>query len=282
MPRRLFALITAALTITLSLPIAPAQATPPAPAANYLAVGDSITAGLGVSVDRAYPSLLDAGSRHLRLAADAAVSGATVAGVASQLLAYPAADRPGITRITLTVGANDVGWLAALSACLNLPADTACATQIADPVHHLTLANLVDAGLATLATTLPRLLVQIKALYPNAKIFVAGYYELFGSKRTACTVAPGYSINLVNKTWYNQISRQLNRTIKTSVAAANHDLPGTPAKYVDVSGAFDGHGFCDSGRRWVIGPQDDLTAVAHPNVKGQRAYAGAFRAKGIS
>ena len=50
----------------------------------------------------------------------------------------------------------------------------------------------------------------------------------------------------------------------------------------DRSGAFDGHGFCDSGRRWVIGPQDDLTAVAHPNVKGQRAYAGAFRAKGIS
>ncbi|MCC6495572.1 MAG: SGNH/GDSL hydrolase family protein [Propionibacteriaceae bacterium] len=295
MRSRLAAFAVTALVLTLGLPAAGAQARPfpPAPP-NYLAAGDSITQGLGVTPVHSYPSLVDARSRHLTLAANLAVKGATVADVATQLGTFAAADPAAaarITRISLTVGANDVGWVQALLTCLNLPVGVQCA-ELVDPASQLKVKDLVDAGLGGLAVSLPALLDGIGTMFPNARVYVGSYYELFGSRHRECVVvpasgvSPGYSISLVNKTWYNQTTRRLNAVIRDAVRAADATPVGTPVRFVNVAPRFNGHGFCDSARRWVIGPQDLLTgssldAVAHPNARGQRAYATAFAAKGV-
>lgn len=295
MSRRLAAFAATALVLTLGLPATGAQGSPLPPAPpNYIAAGDSITQGLGVAPMHSYPSLVDARSRRLTLAANLAVEGATVADVATQLTTYAAADpaaAAGITKISITVGANDVGWVQVLLACLNLPADVNCA-DLVDPASQLKVQDLVDAGLGGLSLSLPALLDGIGTMYPNARIYVGGYYELFGSRHRECVVvpatssSPGYSISLVNKTWYNQTIHRLNVVIRAAVEQANATPTGTPVKFVNVAALFNGHGFCDSARRWVIGPQDlaagsTLAAVAHPNADGQRAYARAFAAKGV-
>ena len=289
MKRHLTVLAAAALALTLGLPATVAQAKPAIPGPpNYLAAGDSITQGLGVPVAQSYPRLLDARSRRITGAANLAVQGATVADVATQLGTFAAGNpeaAAGITRISLTVGANDVGWARALLACINLPPGVTCA-DLVDPATGMTLQQLVDAGLAGLALSLPALLDATGALYPNARIHVGSYYELFGSKKRACVVAPGYSISLVNKTWYNRTTHRLNAAIKAAVLTANSTPVGTQVRFVNVAPSFNGHGFCDSSRRWVIGPQDvptggGLDAVAHPNAKGQRAYFRMFFAKGV-
>jgi len=144
----------------------------------------------------------------------------------------------------------------------------------------------VTAGRAALKTNLSTLLDSVATMYPNAKVYVGSYYELFGAKKRTCTVAPGYSISLVNKTWFNRTTRRLNATIRRAVAMAKATPVGNKVEFVNVARVFNGHGFCDSAKRWVIGPQDILTSgipdsLAHPNVKGQRAYAQRFWANGL-
>lgn len=297
--RRRFVAVAAtalALTLTLGLPATGAQAKPVIPAPlNYLAVGDSITQGLGVTEAKSYPRLLDAKSRHLNLADNLAVKGGTVTDVGAQLSTF-AGDEAKITKITkisLTVGANDVGWVQALLACLNLSAPLKCA-DVVDPSTKMTLQQLVDAGLASLSASLPALLDGAGKMYPHASIYVGSYYELFGSKKKDCVVTPasagfpGYSISRVNKSWYNTTTHRLNATIKAAVKTANATPAGNGimVRFVNVAPLFNGHGFCDSAKRWVIAPQDiptggSLDSVAHPNAKGQRAYARMFWAKGI-
>ena len=290
--QRISAVVVAALSLVLAMPVSAAQATPRVAPANFLAVGDSITQGLGVPVARSYPRVIDAKTRKITLAANLAAQGATVASVATQLTGYATANpaaAAGIKKITLTVGANDVGWVQALLACTNLPARVSCA-DLVDPGTGMTTQQLVDAGRAGLSASLPALLAGVGTLYPNARVYVGGYYELFGTRKKECvvtpatSVSPGYSISLVNKSWYNSMIRQLNATIRTAVAAAK--LAGAKVTFVNVASVFNGHGFCDSASRWVIGPQDipvgsDLSAVAHPNVKGQRADTNRFFAKGV-
>ncbi|HEY3549363.1 MAG TPA: SGNH/GDSL hydrolase family protein [Propionicimonas sp.] len=288
-----FAATAVALTLCFGLPATTAQAKPAIPVPpNYLAVGDSITQGLGVTPAQSYPSLLDAKSRHLKLADNVALEGATVTDVGTQLSTF-AGDKSKVTRISVTVGANDVGWARLLLACINLPAQVKCA-DIVDPTTHLTLQQLVDAGLVGLSASLPALLDAAGTMYPHASMYVGSYYELFGSKNRACVVTPastgnpGYSISRVNKSWYNTTTRRLNATIKAAVKAANATPAGNgiTVRFVNVAPSFNGHGFCDSAKRWVIAPQDiptggSLDSVAHPNTKGQRAYARAFWARGI-
>ena len=285
-----------ALTMTLGLPATGAQAKPVTPVPlNYLAVGDSVTQGLGVTLEKSYPKVLDAKAKRIKLASNLAASGATVADVATQLTAFATADpaaAAAITKISLTVGANDVGWVKVALACLQAPVGVNCADLKIDPATGLpnpalpTIQDQVTAGQAALKANLSTLLDSVATMYPKAKVYVGSYYELFGAKKRTCTVAPGYSISLVNKTWFNRTTRGLNATIRDAVAIAKATPVGNKVEFVNVARVFNGHGFCDSARRWVIGPQyipigGDMTAIAHPNVKGQRAYAQRLFAKGL-
>ncbi len=282
MRRRLIVLIAAVLPLVLGLPATPAQAVPtlhPAAAARYLAVGDSIPAGVGVGEDHAYPAILDHLSRRLDLIEDLAVSGATVTDVAAQLAAVPEAGRASVRRISLTVGANDIGWGAALALCVNAPAE--CADTVVDPSTGATLGQAIGVAMAGLSASLPALLAQAHRWYPNATIYVSSYYRLFGSKAKDCVLADGAVVSAGNQAWLNATVDRLNATIRHSVASANASGRARVARYVNAAQLFRGHGFCDKGSRWVFGPIEvalgvDAAAIAHPNYRGQAAYALAF------
>lgn len=286
MRRRLIVLVAAAISLVWWLPANPAQAVPtivpatrPASVVGYLAVGDSIPAGVGVGESHAYPAILDHLSRRLELVEDLAVSGATVTDVTAQLAAVPEAGRASIRRISLTVGANDIGWGAALALCVNAPAE--CADTVVDPSTGATLGQAIGVAVAGLSASLPALLARAHQWYPNATIYVSSYYRLFGSKAKDCVLADGAVVSAGNQAWLNSTADRLNATIRRSVASVNASGPARVARYVNAAQLFRGHGFCDKGARWVFGPIEvalgvDAAAIAHPNYRGQAAYALAF------
>lgn len=277
MRRRLAIVLAAAVALGLTTPWTTAQAKPHVVTPNYLAVGDSITAGAGVLSSEAFPSRLDAASKKLSMVANYGLAGTTLAGVSTQLLKIPEASRSAVTKITLTVGANDVLWVDALLICLNRPVGLPCANQ--DMGLGVTLQQAVVLGLAGVSTNLPGLLEFAHEKYPNAKIYVAGYYELFGTRKRTCQLDAVNYITAVDKAWYNTTTLSLNAAIKGAVAQANKAVDGSPVKYVNVASRFNGHGFCDSATRWIIG-SEDMSAAGHPTAKGQKAYADAFHAAG--
>lgn len=278
MRRRLAIVLAAAVALGLTTPWTTAQAKPHVVTPNYLAVGDSITYGLGVLPSEAFPSRLDAASKQLSLAANLGLPGTTVAGVSGQLLAIPDTSRGAVTRITITVGANDILWDLALRDCLNRPVGQPCASAPAYPGGPI-LQDAVNLGLASVTASLPIVLADAHEKYPNAKIFVAGYYELFGTRKRTCQLDAVNFITAVDKAWYNSTTLSLNSAIKGAVAQANKAVEGSPVKYVNVASRFNGHGFCDSATRWIIG-SENIGAAGHPTARGQKAYADAFHAAG--
>ena len=254
MKSRSISLTVAAIALAVCAPLSPAYAG--SNDDNYLAVGDSVAYGVGVSTP--YPELVDDLSRGIDLAANLSTSAATTGGVAAQLATYgkPSA----IKELTITVGANDVGWGDALLACLG----GACPSDAQ-----------LTAALGALRHNLTGVLVGAKDHFPNATISVTGYYELFGDKAKPCPVAIGTTISVANKTWLNTAVRKLNTTIAAAAADA-----GARVVFVDVAKAFQGHGLCDTGLPWVItGLRPD--AAGHPNVLGQAAYAVVLNKAGV-
>jgi hypothetical protein len=120
--------------------------------------------------------------------------------------------------------------------------------------------------------SLPAILMEIHARAPQAKIFITGYPELFGSSaklfgtKLACPVA------VADRSVVNSLAEQLNAVIKASAAAAR--ATGVNVTYVGVAGAFDGHGLCDSRVPFI-------TSALHPTALGQATYAAVLTLTGV-
>ena len=248
---------TAALAASTFGTAAAAQAAPPEPS-QYLALGDSYPEGLpGVGEDAAYPALLAQRAPQTVLD-NQAVSGARSTDVPGQVTS-------GNDVITLTVGANDVGWTQTLLACSQNPA--ACTIDTAK-VASLT------AGLATTITL-------ARQENEAAEIFVAGYPELFNAQAAAlrpCSVGPlpGTQQDVVvtgeQASTVNALVIGLNTIIASTVGASG-------ATYVDVSASFANHRLCDSSP-WLY-DLNSYPASFHPTAAGQRAYAQAINRAGF-
>jgi len=221
---------------------------------EYAAVGDSFAAGTGAgsyiettcyTSTKSYPKLLDADA-NLRLVAFPACSGASTATViTSQVPAIPAT----AARVTLTAGGNDVGFSSIMLNCFVFPWSSSCES------HIVNAETLVANG--TVATNVASTVQAIKARSSVAKVVVTGYPLLFNepsSYRWAARV--------------NQGTAQLNAAIK-GAAEANG------AVFVDVTGAFAGHGI-GSSSPW-INPVGLSADAFHPNATGYAAYAAATR-----
>jgi lysophospholipase L1-like esterase len=273
MRRTLGGLIVLALTSTglFTSVAAPAQAAG-VPAvvstATYAALGDSFAAGYGLPSksdpasqacarsNLAYPELLNGLPRLKKLDFEAC-SGSTVADVVAGQLGSVG---PEVRTVTLTIGGNDVGF-GALT-CLQ---DDSC-----DPNA---IAAQATAALSTLGPRLGGLLAGIAARAPNARIFVTGYPELFGSSARVFGTKTACPVSLANRSLVNGLTVKLNSVIKATVSAVR--AGGVTATYVSVAGAFDGHGVCDSRAPFI-------STVLHPNAAGQLAYAAVLAVKGVA
>ncbi|MEO8105273.1 MAG: SGNH/GDSL hydrolase family protein [Candidatus Saccharibacteria bacterium] len=244
-----------------------------APVRTYVAMGDSVAAGLGLATysdesacnrtNQAYPNFV-ARAHNLRLIS-LACSGATMAkGVLGpqdvndlsvkpqieQLFALP---KPAL--ITITVGANDIEWLNLLARCVS----GNCGTE-ADT-------TMVNDRLNQLSNDVHSMLSQIGDHYGSAtpQVVLGGYYQILPPDLASnCNEMTGFSHTEL--LWEQSQLANLNITLAT--ATANFSF----AKFTPVS--FDGHELC-TATPWI----QNLSSPApyHPTAVGQSTYAEAIR-----
>lgn len=274
MRRRALAIL-ATMTLGLGLLAAatPASAVEPPDGAAYVALGDSEAAGTGnlpyLDADclrsaRAYPELLGA---SLGGVASSACAGASTADVLTGQLGDLG---PATRLVTLTVGVNDADWQGVLLACAT-GGDLACAAAV----------QAAAADLASLPLDIAQLLGAIRQQAPAAQILVTGYPHLFGDVSGTCTVGAfqgtRVTFSAAEAAAINQAITGVNALIAGGVSLYATSTGDPGVAYVDVTAAFDGHGLCDTGDRWISGLVSGVATFDrsfHLNAAGQQAYAG--------
>ncbi|MGW4272187.1 SGNH/GDSL hydrolase family protein [Streptomyces seoulensis] len=232
---------------------ASAPAAPNRAALDYVALGDSYSAGVGAGdylpggasclrSSRAYPALWAAA--HASSFAFAACNGARTGDVLTKQLGA-LSGRTDL--VSVTVGGSDASWARVMGICA-LPGTTACLNAID------TARAYVDR---TLTGNLDRLYSAIRAKAPSARVVVLGYPHFY-QLRGAC-------------------ARGLEDKERAALNAAIDHLDGVIARhatghgfsFADARSAFEGHEICSAGP-WLHSIEVlDLTESYHPNAAGQ-------------
>lgn len=279
--RSAFAAGLATLVMTVSL-AAPAQTAPPPRDVDYVAIGDSYSAGTGADttgpfvptlpctqtangyvdkVDLAAPVVLVKNAAcHGALLAQPTWDGVTsVKDQIAQLIALGDLSKD-TELVSMTAGANDAGVSNVLFNCITAtPDDCSGAVLASQQALPQVRAKLIDAFAA----------VHSKA--PRARIVVLGYAMLFNT--AGFPVIPADRQVLINAG-----TAGLNATIASAAAEAN-TLYGAQVKYVDVTARFAGHEV-NTLSPWLFLSQVDLSEPRnfHPNQAGHAQYAEALLA----
>lgn len=249
----------------------------PAPTATgrYVALGDSVAAGLGLGVTsensladqrcgrsaQAYPYLV-AEAKQLDLT-HAACSGAT----AGDLITPQGVSGPNISRqistvfangqpdlITVTAGANDSQWSRFIYKCYQLTCGTSTDTTIA------------NSALVVLQAKLSAFFSELKLRSDGGQppqTIMTGYYNPLSANCNAQT----QQLSSAELAWIEANVSALNQTIKQVTEQFSF------ASFAPVD--FSGHDIC-SADPWVQGLTDQ--APIHPTVEGQRVIANAVLA----
>ena len=247
---------------------------------KYVALGDSVAAGLGLPLaagataedtacgraPQAYSSTVAAGIKaklhntklqltHTNTACQGAVvSNLTQPQTISALTVQPQLDKAftGGTPhlISLTIGANDVHWADFIGACFSAAnCDTAANTTAA----HAYLSSMQSQ----LASTLSDIRNRGNSYIPPITV-VTGYYNPIS---TQC-INPNFTAGEVN--WLTNITADFNTALKTTTENAGWFTAFAP---ID----FTGHDIC-SAAPWIQRPGvPGEPAPFHPNALGQEA-----------
>lgn len=268
----------ATLALALGTAAGPAGAAP-AGELDYIAVGDSYTAGTGAGAaikpidttcwqsSPGYVADVDKTGR-VSLVVNAACHGALLFGndgtsnaisVETQLTGLVGAGKlnPSTGIVTITAGANDAGVSQVLGACAAYGVEV-CAGAVASS----------ESGMGQVGGVLAYIYGQIHAAAPSAKIAVLGYPRLF----EPADGNPYFSQD--EQRLINRATDNLNAAIATAVSNAN--AGGANAQFVDVTARFAGHAV-NSTDPWIAynGGNPLADSNFHPNITGHRAYATA-------
>jgi lysophospholipase L1-like esterase len=260
--RPLFLVVAVAAAFT-------AMFTSPAAAAtvNYVALGDSYSAGVGAgsyisssgSCSRstnAY-SQLWANANHPASYTSVACSGATsVDLVNSQVSALSSAT----TLVSVTIGGNDVGFASVMQTCV-LSSDSACMTAINNAEAQAR--SILPGRLATAYDA-------IRSHAPSAHVIVLDYPEFYDLSNSWYCVG----LSTADRTALNQAADLLDSITQTAVGSRSGFT------FSDVKGRFKGHELCDLFNEWLHGVSvTDVTESYHPTASGQSgAYLPAMSA----
>jgi len=263
---RAFAAALATLAITAGFAAAPAQAVDKE---KYIALGDSYAAGQGAGPyldacyrsNNAYSELADE-AKSIQLVVNAACSGKTTWDVVNSQLRQL---NKSTELVTITAGGNNIGFGDIITSC-----GAALANPAAGPSCDAATASaaaMIQSG--QLTQDVISMIQSVKAAAPNARIVVTGYPYLYDP----VTPNPADPLSL-----FIQQATVLANGLDASIAAA---ASATGVQYVDVRGAFTGHGV-NSGDPWI---NLDLANPAspdnfHPNAAGYEAYFAALSASG--
>jgi hypothetical protein len=232
-------------------------------AANYVALGDSYSSGVGAgdygsSGDckrsaNAYPAKWAAANAPASFSFTAC-SGARTDDVLNNQLGPL---NSGTSLVSISVGGNDVGFADVMTTCV-LNSESTCLSRVQQA--RADASNLLPAKL-------DRTYATIKGRSPSAKVVVLGYprlYKLGGS----CIVG----LSETERSALNGASDHLNTVISQRAAAAGFT-------FADVRSAFTGHEIC-SGDSWIHSVTWPIGDSYHPTAKGQTSgYLPVFAAK---
>ena len=263
-----------ALLLALGLLARPAAAQPPA---RYVAMGSSFAAGPGItrqadnpptacgrSVDNYAHQL--ARRRGLALT-DVSCGGATTAALLAPWRGNPAqidAVTSATVLVTITVGGNDVGYIAGLgaAACRGLararPDAEALAKCPAAP-------RPTDADFANLAAAMARIAAEVRARAPAARLVFVDYPPVLPA-RDVCAATP-MSVEDADA------SRATHQRVVAITARAAR---GSHADLITASILASGHDACGA-QPWMNGyPPAPGGAAFHPNLSAMTAIAEAL------
>jgi lysophospholipase L1-like esterase len=252
--------LTAAVTGILSLVVvfAPSAA---ADGANYVALGDSYSSGVGAgdyigssgSCDRspnAY-SQLWANANAPASYVSVACSGATTADVVNNQLS---ALNSSTTLVSITIGGNDENFAGIMEDC-NLYGTDTCVNDI----------NAAEADAsANLPGRLGNVYSGIASRAPNARVVVLDYPDFYDLANDCVGLS---------QTSRTKIDEGID--LVDSITANTASAYGFT--FADVRGAFDGHEICDDNR-WLHSVNFlDFTESYHPTADGHsQAYYPVF------
>ncbi|MFI0809301.1 SGNH/GDSL hydrolase family protein [Streptomyces echinatus] len=244
----------------------------------YVALGDSYTSGPGIPTqvdadcarsDHNYPSLVAARHRTTALT-DVSCGGATTAEMWQAQGGNPpqldALDRH-TDLVTLQIGGNDVGFGTIIGTCARLAAQD----PSGNPCERSYKASGYDQLALTVLRTAPkvdRVLRDIRARAPHARVVVVGYPDLLPDDGSGCF--PQVPFARKDFPYLRDTEKRLNLMLRL-VAGLNR------AEYVDTYGPTVGHDMCKApADRWIEPLQPASPAApAHPNAQGEAAMAQA-------
>lgn len=245
---------TALAALVSSLGVTPAQAVAP----QYVALGDSYSAGVGTRDKQddcyrspyGYPALI-ADTYGLALSYQACSGAVTADVAANQLQALSS----GTAHVSMTIGGNDAHFADVITECAQPGWLSDCEGAIAD-------------GNAVIANQLPgrydSLFSAIATAAPNATVAIGGYPWIFNGED--CNLATFFSPS--EQSALNAGSDNLDELI--AAKAAGHGFA-----FVDPRSSFDGHAVCDDPE-WINGLSNPIEESYHPNRDGNVGYAALF------
>jgi lysophospholipase L1-like esterase len=249
---------------------------------TYVALGDSYAAGPGITApaggppgcarsSRDYPSLVGSRAGYATFR-DVTCSGATVADLTTAQTTGAGINPPQLNAVardtglvTLTIGANDVGFGEVVARCLSGaradPGGSACRPDFVHNGH-----DELAARIGALAPELDRALAEIRRRAPDASVLVVGYPRPLPSVVDGCDEAP---LHPGDAAYLNATVDALNTMLEQRAEAAGD-------RYVDTASSSADHDICRSpDLRWVEGSVPDSDAVPfHPNAAGMENTAG--------
>jgi lysophospholipase L1-like esterase len=256
--RRLIAISGSLLgAFLLTLALAPAAG---AAAVNYVALGDSYSAGVGAGgttsggdCDRstnAYPALWAAAHSPASFTF-AACSGATTTDVLNSQVSSLSS---GTTLVSLTIGGNDAGFSSVIESCV-LGSTDDCVSAVNTAKTYIQ--NQLPAKLDTTLQT-------IHSDAPNATIDFLDYPDFYDLSITDCI-----GLSQEDHVAINSGSDALAGAVSAAAGRNN-------ATFVDVRGKFSGHELCDNDE-WLHSITWPIGDSYHPTASGQQgAYLPAL------
>lgn len=272
---------------------------PPVPFADYVALGDSFTAGpliapmaegAPVTCVRSganYPSYL-ASYLRVRTFTDASCSSAETsdlyasqskrmglgANAATDTPAQLDAVKPTTDLVTLGIGGNDFSLFSdVISQCANRGSTAAGKSPCRDSFTQ----GGVDLKMQDAKAVQGRIEKAIAAIgqrAPKARIVIVGYLRILPGNG-GCTAMP---LAPVDANWTDSIERQINTSLSKAVlsqAVLSQAAKSADVTFVNSYALSKGHDACAGKKAWVNGTQTILFGAAafHPFREGMNAVA---------
>jgi lysophospholipase L1-like esterase len=289
---------TASTATTAPARTAPTTTVPPssAPALRgpYVALGDSYTAGLGISEQTgavagcgqstaSYPPLV---ARSLRLTlTDMSCSSATIADLTAAQATGQGTNPAQLSAlsadtglVTVSMGGNDIGIIDIVTKCAELdllpaliPSGRSSNLTPCENYYTSGGTDQIRQRIQTMSGDLAGALAEIKDRAPRARVYVVGYPDLLPATGGGCGDALGITAGDI--AFLDAEEVRLNDALREVAAAARDG-------YVDTYTPSRGHEVCAApADRWLEPlVSSGAAAPLHPNAAGERAMADAVLA----